>query len=165
MSKEAYKLKINELSKKYYNEIRPLQSAIQVIDKFNKCMDIYKIKESDLSISEQPHFRFLRSNYENCYKFSGKDYEFIFFVVEKNEKSKKYYDFMENKSERIIVAIEPKTNYVSSSCRMLQFDIKIEIGIDSQFIENETIEFLEYLLLFEFKEENLKSFNLRRSKK
>ena len=86
-------------------------------------MDITQIKEYALSELEEPHFKFLRFNYRNNIDVDITKADFIFFMIQKNEISKQYYDLMQNELERIIIVIEPKLNVKVSNCNILSLDL------------------------------------------
>ncbi|GAU77928.1 hypothetical protein [Fusibacter sp. 3D3] len=143
----------NRLIQEYMSEVRPFQTVDQLIKNYKNKMDIIDIKESDLSKFEEFHFKFLRLNYEHKYNIDPMEVHFQFFLVQKNEKSKPYYDLMENELERIIVVIEQRVNLVMSNSRELSLDLKIERGIEAQYVEKETIELLEYLVSFDLRKQ------------
>ncbi|GAB6109980.1 hypothetical protein [Fusibacter bizertensis] len=143
----------NRLIQEYISEVQPFQAIDQLIKKYKMDMDIIDIKESDLSEFEKFHFKFLRLNYEYKYNIDPMEVHFQFFLVQKNEKSKQYYDLMENELERIIVVIEQRVNLVMSNCRELSLDLRIERGIEEQYVEKETIELLEYLVNFDLRKQ------------
>lgn len=142
---------ISYLKKQYLDKIRPLQTVNEVINIFKNKMDITQIKESDLSELEEPHFKFLRFNYRNNIDVDITKADFIFFMIQKNERSKQYYDLMQNELERIIIVIEPKSNLIASNCDILSLDLQIERGIDEKYVELETSELIAYLSYFEFR--------------
>ena len=123
MSNEKY---ISYLKEQYLDRVRPLKTVNEVIDMLKNEMEIIPINISKLN--------------------------FEFFVLKKNAKSKYYYNLMQNEKERIIIVIELKANFIASNCNELLIDLQIERGIDKKHIELETLEFIEYLSLFEFKD-------------
>lgn len=149
MSNEKH---ISYLKEQYLDKVRPLKTVKEIIDLFKKEMDIIQIKESDLSVLEEPHFKFLRFNYSNNINTDISKIKFVFFFIQKNERSKYYYNLMQNEVERIIIVIESKANFIASNCNVLLLDLLIERGIDKKHIELETLELIEYLSLFEFRD-------------
>lgn len=149
MSNEKY---ISYLKEQYLDRVRPLKTVNEVIDMLKNEMEIIPIKESDLSEFEEPHFKFMRDNYSKNINNDISKLNFEFFVLKKNAKSKYYYNLMQNEKERIIIVIELKANFIASNCNELLIDLQIERGIDKKHIELETLEFIEYLSLFEFKD-------------
>lgn len=149
MSNEKH---ISYLKEKYIDRVRPLKTVNEVIDLFKKEMDIIQIKESDLSVLEEPHFKFLKENYRHAFNTDPSTIEFHFFLLQKNEKSKYYYVTMQNEEERIIIVTESKANLILSNCPILSLDLQIDRGIDQKYIQSKSIELMEYLSLFEFRD-------------
>lgn len=109
---------VSSLKKKYIHQISPLKMVSEVIRE----LDLIPLKESELNVLESPHFRFLRENYRSAFNIDPSTIEFHFFLLPNNEKSKYYYDLMENKDERIIIVTETDVYFITSNCQLLSLD-------------------------------------------
>lgn len=143
----------NNFINEYIHQIRPYQTVKQVIEMYGRKMDIVRINESELLDDEVFYFRFMRLNYEHSFKKDPMTVNFEFFWVQKNNKSKFYYDFMEKLEHRIIIVIEQSADLVMSNCEALSLDLRIDRGIEDKYVENETIELIEYLSWFHLRKE------------
>ena len=148
MKNDEYKA---DLKEQYLGQIRPLKTVNSVISIFQQEMDIIEINEYDLSDYEKPHFRFLRFNYSKNINIDINEVEFVFLMVEKNERSEQYYELMQYEAERIIIVIENKANLITSNCGVLSIDLQIERGIEKTHIDQDTTELIAYLTLFDFR--------------
>ena len=70
------------------------------------------------------------------------------YKVLKNDKSQKYYDYLE---DDIYIILEEKTQSLSSNCALLGLELLIERGINKEDIEenNETfIDCMNYIKMY-----------------
>ncbi|MEI5909340.1 hypothetical protein WAK64_20080 [Bacillus spongiae] len=143
------------LKQQYSHEIRPLQSVNDVISAFQKKLDI---AETELSESEAIFLKMTIFNYINAHINDPNldNLNFISYEVVRNEKSDHYYNHMRIRSdnERILVIIESQLNAITSNCEELKVDMNIERGIDTSHVNQETPEFIAYLMLFDAHNEN-----------
>lgn len=140
---------LSYLKEQYLGKVQPLMSVDQIIDDIKNTLDVFEINEKDLNNNEQPHFKFLRLNFQNKYNMDTCNSNFKFYIIKKNERSMKYYSLMEIESERIIVVTESNVNLITSTCTFLSLELRIKRGLDKKTIQDENIELVEYLSQFE----------------
>lgn len=140
---------LSYLKEQYLSKVQPLISVDQIIDDIKNTLEVFEINEEDLTDNEQPHFKFLRLNYQNKYNMDASNSNFKFYVIKKNERSMRYYNLMENETERIIVMTESNVNLIASTCTLLSLELRIKRGLDKKTIQDENIELVEYLSQFD----------------
>ena len=64
------------------------------------------------------------------------------YKVLKNDKSQKYYDYLE---DDIYIILEEKTQSLSSNCALLGLELLIERGINKEDIEENNETFIDYM--------------------
>lgn len=138
-----------QLKNLYFDKVRPLIGVDVLINDLKTQLDFELISESDLSVSERPYFRFLKSNFLNHYKLDPNNVRFKFYSIDKNEKSVKYYNLMPSNDDRIIIVIEENVNFITSNCSLLSIELRIEKGVEIDSESDCSLKLLEYLSNFD----------------
>ena len=123
---------------KYIKYIDSLESVKNVFDSLNQKYNIEITNDNSL-IQNIKHSRY-HSSLNIRYQYD--ELKIMTYKVLKNDKSQKYYDYLE---DDIYIILEEKTQSLSSNCALLGLELLIERGINKEDIEENNETFIDYM--------------------